>query len=169
MDKDISLLMAEIPHLRRYARALARDPQTAEDLVQSCLERALRRFHQWQRDRRLRPWLLAIMHNLHVSAIRQRAGEPASVPLHETMAAATAGDQESRFDAKRVLEAARELPEDQRLAVLLVGVEEMSYKDAAEMLGIPVGTLMSRLHRGREQLRRLLGLTKVVPLPQRAK
>ncbi|MEL7639261.1 MAG: sigma-70 family RNA polymerase sigma factor [Solidesulfovibrio sp.] len=169
MDKETSQLLAEIPHLRRYARALLRDPQAAEDLVQSCLERALCRFNQWQRDRRLRPWLLAIMHNLHVSGVRRRADEPAAVSLTDSMAAATHDNQESRLDAQRVLAAARELPEDQRMAVLLVGVEEMSYRDAAEVLGIPLGTLMSRLHRGREQLRRLLGMAEPAPAMRRVK
>lgn len=156
MDKELSQLVAEIPHLRRYSRVLQRNPQAAEDLVQNCLERALSRFDQWQRDRRLRPWLLAIMHNLHVSTIRQSASEPTAVPLTEVVAASTPDDKESRLDARRVLAAAQELPEDQRLAVLLVGVEEMSYKEAADILSIPIGTLMSRLHRGREQLRRRL-------------
>jgi RNA polymerase sigma-70 factor (ECF subfamily) len=85
------------------------------------------------------------------------------------MVAATHDNQESRLDAQRVLAAARELPEDQRMAVLLVGVEEMSYRDAAEVLGIPLGTLMSRLHRGREQLRRLLGMAEPAPAVRRVK
>jgi RNA polymerase sigma-70 factor (ECF subfamily) len=85
------------------------------------------------------------------------------------MAASTPGDQESRLDAQRVLAATRELPDDQRMAVLLVGIEEMSYQEAADMLGIPVGTLMSRLHRGRERLRRRLGMAGSGPALHRVK
>lgn len=163
MDRDISLLTAEIPHLRRYARALLRDGQAADDLVQSCLERALSRFHLWQPERRLRPWLLSIMHNLHISAVRQCSGAPVVLGYDESMSVSVAPNQEPRLEAQRALAAMWELPDEQRLAVLLVGVEEMSYREAADMLGIPIGTLMSRLHRGREALRQKLGMANPAP------
>ncbi len=92
-----------------------------------------------------------------------------AVSLTDSMAAATHDNQGSRLDAQRVLAAARGTAEDQRMAVLLVGVEEMSYRDAAEVLGIPLGTLMSRLHRGRELLRRLLGMAEPAPAVRRVK
>lgn len=159
-----TLLIAEIPHLRRYARALLRDPERADDLVQNCLERALSRFHLWQPDRRLRPWLFTIMHNLHVSGMRYHGSRPALVELDETAPSAQqAPKQEEALEARAVLAAIDRLPEDQRIAVLLVGIEELSYEDAAASLGIPVGTLMSRLHRGRERLRELLRMTEHRP------
>ncbi len=169
MTDHIALLTGEIPHLRRYARMLLRDSQAADDLVQSSLERALSRLHLWQPDRPLRPWLLTIMHNLHVSAVRRTVRAPITLPLDEITALATPARQDNQMDANRVMAAAQSLPEDQRQAVLLVGVEEMSYKEAAEVLGIPVGTLMSRLHRGREQLRRMLGMTDTTPTLRRVK
>lgn len=150
------LLTKEIPHLRRYARVLTREPDIAEDLVQSCLERALSRFHLWQQDRRLRPWLFTIMHNLFVNQVRSRASRPVLISL-EGMAVqmSTAADQERRTEVREVLAALESLGEDQRAAVVLVGVEGLSYEEAAEVLGIRPGTLMSRLHRGRERLREL--------------
>lgn len=150
------LLTREIPHLRRYARVLTRNSDSAEDLVQNCLERGLSRFHLWQQDRRLRPWLFTIMHNLFVNQVRSRASRPVLVSL-EGMATqlSTAADQETRTEAREVLAALESLSEDQRSAVVLVAVEGLSYEEAAEVLGIRPGTLMSRLHRGRERLREL--------------
>jgi RNA polymerase sigma-70 factor (ECF subfamily) len=169
MDTDHSLLTAEIPHLRRYARFLFRDPHAADDLVQSCLERALGRLHLWQRDKKMRPWLFTIMHNLYVSSVRSDFARPVMVPLTDMNSSSMAAGQEAGLDAQRTLAAVERLPEDQRLPLLLIGVEEMSYREAAEVLGIPVGTLMSRLHRGREELRRSLGMTKPAPVLHRVK
>lgn len=166
-EPDRSLLAAEIPHLRRYARALLRDPAAADDLVQSSLERALSRWHLWQADRRLRPWLFAIMHNLYVSSLRSRIG--ALVPLTEVAMPTVSPSQDAYLDAQRVLAAANDLPEEQRMPVLLIGLEGLSYKEAAEVLEIPVGTLMSRLHRGRERLREVLGMGKAASALHRVK
>ena len=164
MGTSRSLLVAEIPHLRRYARALVRDPEAADDLVQSCLERALSRFHLWQRDRRLRPWLFTIMHNLHVNSIRHRSSRPALVPLEQAATPpAVAANQEMAMEVRKVLAAIDELPEAQRAVVVLVGIEELSYKEAAAALGIPPGTLMSRLHRGRKRLREILRMVEQRP------
>lgn len=163
MARRTSPLIAEIPHLRRYARALLRDPEVADDLVQSCLERALSRFHLWQPDRRLRPWLFAIMHNLHVNTIRYRSSRPAAVELDESILPSGAATQDGVLHARAVLAAIDRLPEDQRTVVTLVAIEELSYKDAAAVLGIPLGTLMSRLHRGREHLRELLDMVEPRP------
>lgn len=166
---DRSLLTAEIPHLRRYARALLRDPTAAEDLVQSSLERALSRLHLWQPDRRLRPWLFAIMHNLFVSSVRRRTNAPVLVPLSEAVIPAVSASQEAYLDASRVLAAVSALSDEQRTVVLLIALEGLSYKEAAEVLDIPVGTLMSRLHRGRERLREVLGMGKAAPALHRVK
>lgn len=156
MVSEFSRLLPEIPHLRRYARVLLHDPWAEEDLVQGSLERALRHFDQWQRERPLRPWLLAIMHNLYVSSLRRCAGGPAFFPLGEGEGLSVAASQDIRLEARRVLEATGHLPEGQRLVLILIAVEELSYKDAADILDIPVGTLMSRLHRGRARLRGML-------------
>ncbi len=164
MGRRQALLVAEIPHLRRYARALLRDPDLADELVQNCLERALSRFHLWQANRRLRPWLFTIMHNLHVNSIRYRSNRPPLVELDDAaIPAATGPIQEQNLQTRAVLAAIDELPEDQRAVVTLVGIEELSYREAAEVLGIPAGTLMSRLHRARERLREALGMTEPRP------
>jgi RNA polymerase sigma-70 factor (ECF subfamily) len=169
MDAIRSLLITEIPHLRRYARVLSREAQAAEDLVQSCLERALSRLHQWDRNRRLRPWLLTIMHNLHTDSLRRRAAAPPMEPLTELTSPAEPARQDVKLEARQVLEAAALLPEEQRQAVLLVAVEELSYQEAAEVLGIPAGTFMSRLHRGRERLREILKMKPQSPSLRRVK
>lgn len=162
--KGRAQLIAEIPHLRRYARALARDPEQADDLVQSCLERALSRFHLWQPERALRPWLFRIMHNLHVNVLRHQGRRAAPLAFDDAAALAQSeAGQERSAEVRQVLRAIDALPEDQRAAVLLIGVEEFSYAEAADILGIPVGTLMSRLHRGRERLRRSLRMTSAPP------
>ena len=161
MLRDRSLLIAEIPHLRRYALSLTRDADTADDLVQGCLERALGRFHLWQPRRRLRPWLFAIMHNLFIDTRRLRVNRNPALSLDAlaTPPAADAG-QQHHLAAQAVLRQIDLLPTEQREAVLLVGVNELSYAEAAGVLGIPEGTLMSRLHRGRAKLREQLGMTE---------
>lgn len=158
MASERMLLLAEIPHLRRYARVLAGDAQAEEDLVQSCLERALAKLHLWRRDLPMRPWLLAIMHNLYVGSVRRRFHGPVFEPLSDFDHPTQPADQDVHLNTRRVLAAIDRLSEDQRLAVQLVAVEELTYKEAAEVLGVPIGTLMSRLHRGRERLRDLLGM-----------
>lgn len=159
-----NLLIAEIPHLRRYARVLTRNPDAADDLVQASLERALRRFELWHSDRKLRPWLFTIMHNLHVDQVRRRGHQPATdlfedAAEHVSIEAA----QELSVDVRKVLRTLNELNADQRAALLLVGVEQLSYSEAAEVLGVPIGTLMSRVSRGRETLRGLLQMTDERP------
>ncbi|MGH7004170.1 MAG: RNA polymerase sigma factor, partial [Alphaproteobacteria bacterium] len=147
------LMLEQVPALRRYARALTGNREQADDLVQDTLARALSRLHLWRPAASIRPWLFTIMHNLFLNERRRSSrmapmtGEPAEPAI-------------DRADSRALLDdldrALTQLPEDQRAAILLVGVEEMSYEDAARVLGIPIGTLMSRLSRGREQLRRLL-------------
>lgn len=159
------LLVEQIPHLRRYARALVGDTAEADDLVQSCLERALSRFHLWRGSGDIRAWLLTIMHNLHVNEVRQSRRRGGAQALEETAdVPALPATQESMVEARNLVEALACLPEDQRAAVLLVGLEELTYRDAAAVLGIPVGTLMSRLHRGRERLRSAMAGETVTPL-----
>lgn len=158
MARDRALLIAEIPHLRRYAHALERDREAAEDLVQGCLERAVRSLDQWDASRRLRPWLFAILRNLHLDDLRRRRLHPAETDPAELPWRGPSA--EDRLTAQSVLAAVDRLPEDHRNALTLVGLNELSYAEAAEVLGIPVGTLMSRLHRAREALRKSLGMTE---------
>lgn len=161
--RDRSLIIAEIPHLRRYAWALLRDADAADDLVQSCLERALDKFHMWHSERKLRTWLFSIMHNQYVDMIRHRVARGECVPLTENAAGCAEASAEERMNVSIVLAAIDRLPPDQRDALIMVAVNELSYADAAQVLSIPAGTLMSRLHRGREALRRQLGLVDGVP------
>lgn len=150
---------AEIPRLRRYARALARDVATADDLVQDCLARALGKLHLWQEGTDLRAWLFTILHNQYVNQVRRAVREGAAVGLSETEPMLTrAPHQGSRLELRDLERAIAKLPEEQRSVILLVGLEGMRYEEVAEVLGVPVGTVRSRLSRGREALRRLMGI-----------
>lgn len=165
MFPNRSLLIEEIPHLRRYARALTRDFEAADDLVQSCMERALRKFSLWQSSRRLRPWLFTIMHNLHIDDIRYHAKRNICVPLSEYNEPASQNiDQEDYLNRRQILAEIDCLPQNYRDVVVLVGLDELSYADAAKVLSIPIGTLMSRLHRGRAKLREKLGMVEPKPV-----
>ncbi len=149
----------ELPGLRRYARALLRDPDAADDLVQDCLARAIERIAQWRLDESPRRWLFAIMHNLFVDQSRARRRQPPTASL-DTGATGQVAEPPGQMDNlifAEVVAALQALPDDRREALILVGIEGMSYRDAADVLGVPVGTLMSRLGRGRIQLRGLLG------------
>ncbi len=139
------------------------DRDRAEDLVQDCLERAWSRFHLW-RPGNLRGWLFTIMHNLSVNARRRQFRSPPTAPLDGGPEIATRATQEDRLAVGMLQQALSRLPEEQRSVVLLVGLEEFSYAETAKILGIPIGTVMSRLHRAREQLRRLLAGSAESPL-----
>ena len=150
MQDDSAELVACIPRLRRYARALMRDAAGADDLVQDTMERAWRRLASWRRGAAMRPWLFGIMHNLHVDRLR-KAGLP-TVELDEDtpQPAAAAHDTLELRDLQTALAS---LAPGQREVLLLVVLEEMSYEEVAAALAIPLGTVMSRLSRGREKLR----------------
>jgi RNA polymerase sigma-70 factor (ECF subfamily) len=149
---------AEIPRLRRYARALTRDANTADDLVQDCLARALGKLHLWQQGTDLRAWLFTILHNQYVNHIRRAVREGAAVGLSENEPLLSRGPQQGRrLELRDVERAIAKLPEEQRSVILLVGLEGMRYEEVAAVLDVPVGTVRSRLSRGREALRRLTG------------
>jgi RNA polymerase sigma factor (sigma-70 family) len=156
--KDM-LLQVEplIPALRRYARALVRNRTTADDLVQDCLERAVSRWHQ-RRDGSVRAWLFTILHNLAADQFRQTASRGRHVPIEEAGEGEFGGAaaQEHRLIYQDVLKKLARLPEEQRAALLLVAVEDLSYAEAAKVLNVPVGTVMSRLSRARERLQQEL-------------
>jgi len=150
---------AEIPRLRRYARALARDVAAADDLVQDCLARALGKLHLWQEGTDLRAWLFTILHNQYVNQVRRAVREGAVVGLSETEPMLMRAPHQARNLELRDLERAiAKLPEEQRAVILLVGLEGMRYEEVAEVLDVPVGTVRSRLSRGRDALRRLIGI-----------
>ncbi len=149
-------IVEQIPHLRRYARALLGDSERADDLVQDCLERAWSRFHMVRSDGNLRAWMFTIMHNLNANAARRASRRPRTVAYeHATHAVSVEGNQEARVAMAGLARALDGLPAEQREVVLLVGLEQMTYEEVARITGVPLGTVMSRLHRGRERLRAL--------------
>lgn len=153
MDRSLAIA-AELPRLRRYARALLRDAAEADDLVQDCLLRALDRRASWRHGESPRKWLFTILHNLHVDRLRSAARRPQHVALEEAMVAGAAtGDPGTVTDISHAL---GQLSEDQRQVVLLIALEGMSYAETAAILNVPVGTVMSRLSRSRERLRQIL-------------
>ena len=150
---DYNLIVPFIPNLRRYARALVGDRDGADDLVQDTLERAVRKFHLW-RPGDLRAWLFSIMHNVFVNQLKARKIAP-EVEIDENMIAAPVPTATS-VDVIDLQRALLSLAPEQREVVLLVALEDMSYADVSRSLGIPIGTVMSRLSRGREKLRKLM-------------
>ena len=149
---------AEIPHLRRYARALTRDVILADDLVQDSLTRALGKLHLWQRGTDLHAWLFTILHNQYVNHVRRCVREGATIGFSDSEPLLTGTPQQGqRLELRDLERALAKLPEEQRSAILLVGLEGMRYEEVAAILDVPVGTIRSRLSRGREALRRLTG------------
>ena len=148
-------IAAEIPHLRRFARGLARDRTLADDLVQDCVERALTREHLYDASRNLRTWLFTILRNIFLNKVRENRSQVATTVAHGTelkpgQAAA------SQFDvvlAQQVMSALDALAFEHREVLLLVAVEGLSYRETAEVVGVPIGTIMSRLARAREHLK----------------
>lgn len=162
---DRQEIVAEIPSLRRYARALTGSADAADELVQDCLERACSRWHLWQRHRALRPWLFTIMHNLFVSGQRRERRRPPMVPVDPDIAGLSSpASQEAHVDIGELVRKLPALPDEQREVVLLVGLEGMTYAEAAAITGAPIGTVMSRLARGRERLRQLMAGGELPPV-----
>jgi RNA polymerase sigma-70 factor (ECF subfamily) len=149
---------ALIPRLRRYARALTRDAVAADDLVQESLTRALGKIHLWQEGTDLRAWLFTILHNQHVTLTRREARERGSIKMQSRCSSpALAPDQTARVQLRDLDRAIAKLPEEQRSVILLVGLEGMRYDEAAAVAKLPVGTVRSRVARGRESLRVMTG------------
>ncbi len=148
-----------IPRLTRYALVLTRDALTADDLVQDCLGRALAKIHHWQKGTDLRAWLFAILHNQHISRVRREARERASVEEQKCSPRwALPPPQIACLELREVERAFARLPQEQQSVILLIGVEEMGYEEAAAVLNVPIGTVRSRVSRGRESLRKMTGL-----------
>lgn len=167
MQDERDRLIACIPRLRRYARALTGDRNDADDLVQDTVERGWKKIASWQGGSDMRAWLFAIMHNLHVDRVRRPAVATETLdddtPLPQAHTS-LAGGLEIR-DLQAALNA---LPEEQREILLLVALEEMTYEEVAATLRLPIGTVMSRLSRARQKLhacmegRSTVSLLKVV-------
>lgn len=155
---DARLLADHIPSLRRYARALTGNAWAADDLVQDTLERACRKWRLWVAGSDLRAWLFTVMHNIFASQARRMPASGRLVPIDEAAqelhGVADAGrDLQAGLDLQRCL---LHLPEEQRAVLLLVSLEDLSYAEVARVLGIPVGTVMSRLSRARTRLQALM-------------
>lgn len=148
-----------IPALRRYALSLLRDRDRADDLVHDCLVQAIGKLDTRRDQADMRAWLFTILHNVFVSQRRRHNIRPDTVALDDTnsQAASQRASQEDRLQWRDMLRGLERLPEEQRIVVLLVSVEDLSYSETAAVLGIPVGTVMSRLARGRKKLRQLTG------------
>lgn len=150
------LLEREIPRLRRYARALTRDVTQADDLVQSCLMRALAKERLWQPGTNLRLWLFTILHNLHISYVRRSVREQHSAENAAASLAIAQSQPDSCLDLIDLDRAIGRLPARQRQVILLIGLEGMRYDQAASVLGVPIGTIRSRIGRARNTLRQLM-------------
>jgi RNA polymerase sigma-70 factor (ECF subfamily) len=150
------LLEALIPRLTRYARVLTHDIVAADDLVQECLTRALGKMHLWEEGTDLRAWLFTILHHQYVSLTRRQARQRAGAELQKSYrSVAVSPNQTVRLELRDLERALAALPEEQRSVILLVGLEGMQYDEAASLVNLPVGTVRSRVSRGRETLRRM--------------
>lgn len=158
-----------VPRLRRYAHALIRHPEDADDLVQATLERAWSKANHWPKVTDMRAWLFTLMHNLYVDQIRRP--KLTLVELDDdTMNAAATTEHETHVALLDLKTALAQLPIEQQEIILLVVLEDMSYAEAARTLNIPPGTVMSRLSRGRERLRELMDVPRTPGVPlKRAK
>jgi len=149
-------IAALVPRLRRFARNLTRNRDDADDVVQIALERALSKLDQWRRDARLDSWMFKIVRNVWIDELRSRGRQSKLFVAPEAGENVGEALLEREDEFMSVQSAMARLPEDQRTAVSLVLIEGLSYKEAAEVLEIPSGTLTSRLARGREALQALL-------------
>lgn len=152
-------VLALLPRLRRFAVSLSRDAADGDDLCQMTIERALNARDQWTRGSRLDSWMYRIMRNIWVDEVRARARRGQTFVTEDAgLEVGAPGDQETRVELSNVDRAMARLPDEQREAIALVMVEGFAYKEAAEIMGCPIGTLTSRLIRGREALMVELGV-----------
>lgn len=150
-------LIALLPRLRRFARTLTQHRDDADDLVQVALEKALTRCDQWDVNSRLDSWMFTIIRNAWIDEVRarQRRGG-VHIDIAEVVESADEAQRDDRIDMYAIRQALLRLPEEQRTAVNLVLIEGLSYKEAADVMAVPIGTLTSRLARGREALQKML-------------
>lgn len=161
MDRHISFenaLVALLPRLRRFAFALSRSASDADDLTQATIERALRSQSQWQPGTRLDSWAYRIMRNLWIDTARSRSRkQKVEAPPEEAETVGRDGGLEAAADLARIMAAMERLPDEQREVVALILVEGYGYREASELLGLPIGTVSSRLVRGRSALMEMVG------------
>ena len=153
-------LVAMLPRLRRFAHALSRNSADADDLTQATIERALRSKDQWQPGSRLDSWLYRIMRNLWIDTVRSRSRkEKIEAPVEEAerLGEDPREGMDATVDLNRMMAAMQRLPDEQREVVALILIEGFGYRETAEMLGLPIGTVSSRLVRGRTALLALVG------------
>lgn len=155
MNSMDAIITEQIPALRRYARALIGDRTHADDLVQETLERAWGKLHMWRRGSDMRAWMFSIMHNTFINQIRKNKIDTVSLD-DDALAVPTRATQEDTLQMRDLSAAIAKLPHEYREVILLIGLEQMSYEETAKVLGIPLGTVMSRLSRGRERLRSMM-------------
>jgi len=160
MAADAASIEPHIPGMRRFARALVRgDRERADDLVQDSLERALSRWHSRRAEGDLRGWLYTILYNRFLSEQQRQKRRGVHDTLTEVIESElpqVKGGQDQALEHRDLLRAFAALPEEQRSVLFLVAVEDLSYEQAARVLGVPIGTVMSRLSRGRERLRQFM-------------
>lgn len=155
MESMNAIITEQIPRLRRYARALTGDRRSADDLVQDTLERAWSKLHLWRRESDMRAWMFSIMHNTFINQIRKNRLDTVSLD-EDALQVPERATQEDFLEMRDLASAIGKLPYEYREVILLIGLEQMSYEETAQVLGIPLGTVMSRLSRGRERLRVLM-------------
>ena len=168
-SQDEADIVACIPSLRRYARGLTADRDRADDLVQDTMERAWSRFTLWQRRGEVRAWTFGIMHNLFIDQVRARRSKPEQSAIEVFPDAPERATQSDRLEVQDLERVLQRLAPEQREVLLLVGVEEMSYAEVARVVGVPLGTVMSRLSRARERLRAELQGREMISKIQRVK
>lgn len=166
MNRFENLLIEAIPSLRRYAWALSGDADQADDLVQECLARAISRRKLWISHKGMRPWLFTIMHNIYLNAARRAANAPVVGSIEDYgKSTVSQSDADTICTISDFEQSLQQLSAEHRETLLLVGLEQLSYKEASKVAGVPVGTIMSRLSRAREQLRKgLSGETQVASI-----
>ena len=156
MDELQWMIAREIPHLHRYALVLLRNADAADDLVQDCLERALRKRLLWRRQGSMRSWLFRMLYNVFLNTRNVRRREKLVVPLEAIAPTMTEGPRQEKYvEYRAIAQALDQLPRQQYTAIMLIALEGFAYDEAAWILDVPVGTLRSRLARGRETLRAL--------------
>lgn len=167
MESVNTIIAEQIPRLRHYARALTGNRASADDLVQDTLERAWSKLHMWRRGSDMRAWMFSIMHNAFMNLVRKNQLVTTAMDddAFEVAAPSTTGDS---LEMRDLAAAIARLPHEYREVVLLIGLEQMQYEEVAQVLGLPLGTVMSRLSRGRERLRALL-IEESTPVLRRVK
>jgi RNA polymerase sigma factor (sigma-70 family) len=155
-DEPGHILEQQIPALRRYAYGLTRDHDAADDLVQDCLERALSRWLLHRKGSDLTAWLFTILRNLYIDRYRASRRRGQHTSIDDALELPVAAEQDRTIEARNAFAALDLLPEEQRSILLLIGVEDLSYEQAAQVLELPIGTVMSRLSRARQRLRELM-------------